>query len=463
MRQTLASFLTRLARLLQPKSAPGALAGPQWTGGGFVDAYQRNRSPTPNELLAELKNTAFTCASINAAACAAFPPRLFVATDRGQAAAKCRTRSLPRPAEERLRANRALPPAVTRAARLEEVLEHPLLTLLRKVNEAHNSFDLWELTTFYQEVLGSAYWLLRFGPLGAPEEIWILPAQNVTPRRKPGSNRLIDLFEYRAGTSTQTFRPDEVIHFRYPDPKDPYTAGLSPLRACWEQVALTADYLAFKKATWENNAIPGVVISPDGVLGEEERDRLEAQWNAKFRQGGAGRALVTESGMKVAILAHSSGDLAALAEYGRTKEDIANAFHVPLAFLTTHTNLANLQAAEHQHMAKAIGPRLRRRDEKLNEQLVPLFDPSGRLFVASDDPVPFNQELGFRQQEMDLKFGLLTVNEVRQDRGLPPVPWGDTPWLPVAWAPTDFPDRTAYAPDSGRARTPREREQGIEN
>ena len=40
--------------------------------------------------------------------------------------------------------------------------------------------------------------------------------------------------------------------------------------------------------------------------------------------------------------------------------------------------------AEHQHQAKAIGPRLTRRDEKLNEQLVPLFDPSGRLFLASD-------------------------------------------------------------------------------
>jgi hypothetical protein len=53
-------------------------------------------------------------------------------------------------------------------------------------------------------------------------------------------------------------------------------------------------------------------------------------------------------------------------------------YNFPLAFLTTQTNLANLQAAEHQHLAKTIAPRLRRRDEKLNEQLVPLFDPTGR-------------------------------------------------------------------------------------
>ena len=62
--------------------------------------------------------------------------------------------------------------------------------------------------------------------------------------------------------------------------------------------------------------------------------------------------------MRVSVLTHSVGDLATLAEYGATKADIANAFHVPLSYLTTETNLANLEAAEHQHMSLAIAPRL---------------------------------------------------------------------------------------------------------
>ena len=78
------------------------------------------------------------------------------------------------------------------------------------------------------------------------------------------------------------------------------------------------------------------------------------------------------------------GDLAALADMKATKEDVCNAFHIPISFLSSETNLANLQAAEHQHMSKAMTPRLKRRDEKLNEQLIPLFDPSGRLFLASE-------------------------------------------------------------------------------
>ena len=133
------------------------------------------------------------------------------------------------------------------------------------------------------------------------------------------------------------------------------------------------------------------------------------------------------------------GDLAALAEMGATKELIANAFHCPIAFFTTQTNLANLLASQMQHMDQAVSPRLERRDEKLNAQLMPLYDPSGRLFLASEDPVPVDQQLSIQKQDLDLKYGVVSVNEVRSERGLPPVPWGNVPWLPQRWAPTDVP------------------------
>ena len=80
--------------------------------------------------------------------------------------------------------------------------------------------------------------------------------------------------------------------------------------------------------------------------------------------------------------------------------------------------------------------RLRRRDEKLNEQLVPLFDPGGRLFLASEDPVPINFENNLKELELKLEYGVVSINEVRSAEGLEPVPWGDVPWLPARWLPT---------------------------
>ena len=457
MRTYLADAFSRLASWLRPKAMPAVLSGSQWSGTSFIDAYRRNRNPTPNEILAELKNTAWTCASLNAGVCASFPPKLYVTTRPDQARPKCLTKALPAATVQRLRSTPHLSGRTKLAHRIELVAEHPLLDLLAQVNPVMNAFDLWELTTLYQEVHGGAYWLLDVGPLGTPQQIWILPSQNVTPRREPGSPNLVDFYVYRTGTNEQRFPPERIIHFRYPDPRDPYTGGLSPLRACYEQAALTSEFAAFKRAKFENHAIPDAIVSPEEVIGEEERDRLEAQWNSRFRKGGSGKVVVAESALRVQLLAHSMGDLSALADMKATKEDVCNAFHVPISFLTSQTNLANLQAAEHQHMSKAVTPRLMRRDEKLNEQLVPLYDPTGRLFLASEDPVPVNRELTVKEQDLNLKYGVVTINEVRGSQGLEPVPWGDAPWLPRLWEQTNDANRSKeMSPKAAKAQCGKE-------
>jgi HK97 family phage portal protein len=433
-----------LTRWFSRKTMPSSLAGGQWSGTAFTDAYKRNRNPTPNELMAELKGIAWTCATLNAAACASNPPILYVGTGYDDDRPKCKTKTLSPHRLKKLHQKAHLRPYFKTYDTIDEVTDHPLLDLLNAVNPIHNAFDLWELTTLYQEVQGSAYWYLSYDPLGVPNEIWILPAQNITPVKTPNSPNVIDYYEHRTGSMSANYTPDQIIHFRYPDPRDPYKAGMSPLRAAFEDVTLVSEYAAFKSAKLQNRAIPDAIISPDEVVGEEERDRLEAQWNQKFRKGGAGRVMIGESSMKVQLLSQSMGDVAALAEMGKTKEDIANAFHVPLAFLSTNTNLANLQAADYQHLAKCINPRLQRRDEKLNEQLIPKFDPTGRLFLASEDPSPLDPEEVWQTYKVNMQYGVVTINEARDQWGLPWVPWGDRPYSPVSpsekpLGPDDFP------------------------
>src|SRR3954471_9261117 len=119
MRQLIANALTRLAGWIHPKAVPAAVAAGAARGGAFLDAYRRHREPTPRQLLEELKNTAWACASINAAICASFPPKLYVTTGRGQPPPKCLTKSLPHETEARLREAPHLAPH-TRGARAIE-------------------------------------------------------------------------------------------------------------------------------------------------------------------------------------------------------------------------------------------------------------------------------------------------------------------------------------------------------
>ena len=148
MRHLLANTLHRVASWLT-KKVPPALTGAQWTGTSMVDSFKRNRNPTPNELMAELKATAWTCASLNAQACASYQPRLYVTTKHNQPAPRCLTAPLAPKSLHRLRDQKHLQAYTKSAATIEEVTDHPLLTLFKNVNPVHNAFDLWELTTLY--------------------------------------------------------------------------------------------------------------------------------------------------------------------------------------------------------------------------------------------------------------------------------------------------------------------------
>ena len=153
---------------------------------GPLDAYGRHQQPTSLELIQQLKNVAFTCATLNASACAAHPPQLYVTTGKSQAEPKCHTKTL---APQRIQELRDLwKLATVKAERIEEVVNHPLLDLLEQVNPVHNAWDLWELTTLYQEVDGNTYWHLTFDKLDRPDGIWILPSQYVRPVKTTKKN-----------------------------------------------------------------------------------------------------------------------------------------------------------------------------------------------------------------------------------------------------------------------------------
>ena len=91
MRRLLANALTRFADWIRPKTIPAALTGGQWSGTSFVDSFKRNRNPTPNELLEELKGVAWACISLNASVCANNPPNIYnwLGTSSATAIASC--------------------------------------------------------------------------------------------------------------------------------------------------------------------------------------------------------------------------------------------------------------------------------------------------------------------------------------------------------------------------------------
>lgn len=396
------------------KSSPYGMGG---SFPAFVDQYRRQRAPSPQNLVEEYEEVAYTCANLNATTVASTPLRLFLQSSKGQTNRFWPTKSVCKYERDVLRKRLSL----TSDHKLEEVLNHPVLDFLHNPNDHLDMFSLLEFTQLFEEIVGTAYWRITKDTLGRPQDVECLHSQFVVVNRDIYGRPLS--YDYCG----QTYELDEIISFPMPNLMDPFV-GYSPLRAVWEQVNVANKLDATQARMLDNDASPSMVVSPSGddaFMGDDTRERYEMRWRQKFAQG-AGGPIFTDEPVDIKQLSFSPRDLSALQIKAVTKSSIANAFGVPMALLETKdVNRANLEGSRLMHAQNAILPRVRRMEARLNKFLVSLYDPSGRLFLAFDDPSPENRQEKQAELAGYVAQNIITRNEARNEIGLEPHEDGD--------------------------------------
>jgi phage portal protein BeeE len=425
--------------------------------GGALDAFGLNRAPMAMDLLRENLGTAYTCANLNAGLVASTPLRLYLRTRPGDPRSRLTQRGETRPLTtksfERLRKIAAT--SLSNAGDVQEVTSHPLLNLLNRPNQigqdgvGMSGFSLFELTQAYQEIVGKCYWFIERTGLGnTPSAIWVLAPQHVQQIPGPPGGPLILQYDcVTAAGNRTTYAPSEIVPFRMPDLFDPYTGGMSPLRACFEQVRLSRKLDALTNATLENGGKPSAVWSPTpagetgGFLGADEAKRAEAAFRQAFSRGASGGVMVQEQAGHLQILNWPIKDIIDASRVQMSKTAICNAFDIPDSKLDRNAaNLAAARTGDWAHAKDAGLPRLRRNEAALNRFLIPMYgsEAAERLFLAYDDPAGLSDPaLELEQSRSAAGRGSITRNEDRAMLGLAPVPWGDAPMVLGQWTPID--------------------------
>lgn len=416
---------------LRTKSAP-AQGGGYGGAGLFVNAFRSRRQPTLPELVEAFRSIAYACATINANAGARSPLRLYVKTRRGQSRPKCVTKALDRHRREHLRTKAAAMAAG--ASDIEEVVEHPLIESLTNANPA---FDMNLLVYYWLYCLDVTGWFHAWPESRSPGQwyVWPLQAQYVFPIRD-GRQAVVKGFQYLG----ETYEPEDLISGRLVSVRDPYGYGYSPLQAAFEEFNLNDRFQSVQNNLLASGLKPSLIVSPKdqkAALGNVERARLEHEINQGFGGDRAGRAWVIDSALDVKPLSLPPTDIAGLNIARHVLERFANIFGVPIAMLTSETNLANLQASRAMHAENAVEPRHLRIATALTRWTHAQARKSprlgwDRLFWAFDPVSQEDRDLTSKLEDLDLKNGSRTINEVRTARGDEPVEWGDEPWFPTS-------------------------------
>uniref|UniRef100_A0A6M3IG21 Putative portal protein n=1 Tax=viral metagenome TaxID=1070528 RepID=A0A6M3IG21_9ZZZZ len=355
----------------------------------------------------------------------------------------------------KLATNVAMPPLVVyergRDGSAEAVdSEHPLQVLLNKVNPWWTRPQFWRATETSLALHGNAFWTW-YGPGRLPTEIWWLDPTKT--RAIPGKQQYITGYEYRNSARIVTFAPEQMLWLRYHNPADEY-GGLSPLSAARMAAEAGYDAMAWNRNFFKNDATPGrLYIKSDQDLTAEQAEEIKLAWT-KSNKGvdNAHRVAVFGRGADLKTTGISQRDMEFLAMQRWTLEDICRIYGVPPPLVADleRATYSNIKEAKASFWHETILPELLWVRDEVNESaLLPLFGDN--LFCDFDlsnvEALQEDANQKAARYQMLVTAGIKTINEVRAEQNLDPVPWGDAWWTSIALTPVSSSEAPAsYVP-----------------
>lgn len=308
----------------------------------------------------------------------------------------------------------------------QEVFDGPLVDFLEAPAPAFTGKDFIYLNTAYKELTGNAFWEIEKGTTVAP----LIPSQ-VRPIMTGGK---LTAFEYYEEATKRVLSLDQVLHDRYVDPRKPYW-GVGKLEKIGRWVDTSFYANEFLRLFFVNGAQFGGFIETE----EESEERIKliklGLKNEHVGVQNAHKMAVLPKGSKFSPVTSNMSEMQFRELDEQYRDKILSAFGVPktLVGFTTEVNRASAEASEYIFAKYTVKPAADDLVEFLNTRVVPLFDTTGRYYIAYDEFVPENVEAKLKERELALaKRPYKTVNEVRAEDGLPPVEGGDEIPEPIA-------------------------------
>jgi HK97 family phage portal protein len=259
----------------------------------------------------------------------------------------------------------------------QDLLAHPLLSLLARPNAREGGQRFLESVYGHLMVSGNAY-VEAVGIDGAPVELHALRPDRM--RVVPGADGWPAAYEYTVGSEVVRFAfaqgETPILHLTLFHPSDDHY-GLSPMEAAATALDIHNAAGAWNKALLDNAARPsGALVVGGTALTDAQFSRLKEELEANYQGAtNAGRPLLLEGGLDWKPLSLSPKDMDFVEAKAAAAREIALAFGVPPLLLglpgdSTHANYAEANRAFYR---QTVTPLVKRTTEAFAQWLAPSF------------------------------------------------------------------------------------------
>lgn len=236
---------------------------------------------------------------------------------------------------------------------------HPALELLEHPNE-DGQVALLESLSLNCDLTGNRYMLLdELDAQGHPKALYSLISSGVTMVKDKTGQQKVAAYEYKIGSEKKIYKPEEIIHGKYADPRNDYE-GLSPISAARLGIETMQEARLTNLNAYKNGARLDGYFTTKEPLEEEEYNRVNT--SIKERYGGSQNSHKTPllEGVEYKSIGIPMKDMEYIKGMANGMNEVCAIYKVPPILFNpegaTYTNLLEAQKFLYKY---CIIPRLR--------------------------------------------------------------------------------------------------------
>lgn len=327
------------------------------------------------------------------------------------------------------------------AIRVDILEKHPVLDLVNAPNPRMNGHTLIETSIVSLQFTGKLFWWLTKGD-GRPYDMWYLPAHRVMEN---DYNVMLDqpfLVIPRHGSQAEAIKipAKYIIYCYHPDPSDPMKA-LAPIRACMQNVRVGEAITTCQEQAFNNGIFPtmavitGDIIDPSGKnLGKAQLERYQInEIMVRLNQQNqgpmkAGKPIVMDRAIDdIKPISMKPNEMDWMDSYECNTEAIWASVGTPpvVAGRIKDANRATALVAEESFCMNVLSPRATMLSYVMNDRLLPLYNTAEEdLIMWIEEPISSDKDQQLKENTLLIGKRGMTVDELRQELGKPPLPNG---------------------------------------
>lgn len=317
---------------------------------------------------------------------------------------------------------------IVKRANGDPMVNHPINALFNRPNtietSSSNFIHLWAMQ---DEIYGETFWYLARGESTRKvKEVYLLDPAQVEV--KVSNGELVGYILHKPNGQQVPFELDELYHDKRPNPFNEFR-GMSVLERASVYVDTELTTSSFTLNYMRNNASPsGIVSLPD--MDKETFKQFARQWREGYEgPENAGKTAFIRGGeASFKAVGATLKDVDQKITREMAEDDVLMMFEVPkpLLGLTDGNGFGrgNLEALHYIFSREKLEPMMKRLDHIWEE----IARMGGLMADASDitheSPIPEDKEFELQRHTKGVNVWI-TVNEAREQEGLPPIAGGD--------------------------------------